>query len=287
MSGRLPAWFRQKLPDPAVMGNMAALVENSGLHTICEDARCPNSGECFSRNTATFLVLGDTCTRHCTFCAVKKGAPMAVDPDEPEHVLSAARALGLGYAVVTSVTRDDLPDGGAYHFARVVKALHNGGILAEVLVPDFHGNPKSVSAVVTSRPEVINHNIETVPRLYAEVRPRADYRRSLQMLASAKEEYPGIVTKSGMMVGLGESREEVTQVMEDLRRAGCDLITIGQYLRPTLRHHPILRFVTPGEFDEYALAAESLGFAGVASAPLVRSSYPRGRDVPDCQVEIT
>jgi len=273
LSGRLPSWFRQKLPDPAVMSNMAALVQNSGLHTICENALCPNSGECFSRNTATFLVLGDRCTRRCTFCAVRKGVPAAVDPEEPAHVLSAARVLGLRYAVVTSVTRDDLPDGGASHFAKVVEALHSGDILAEVLVPDFQGTSESLGAVVSSRPEVINHNVETVPRLYAEVRPGANYRRSLQLLASLKERYPGIVTKSGMMVGLGESRDEVAQVMDDLRQAGCDLLTIGQYLRPTLQHHPVLRFVAPEEFDEYARVAESLGFAGVASAPLVRSSY--------------
>jgi lipoic acid synthetase len=273
VSGRLPLWFKQKLPDPRAMARMASLVENSGLHTICENALCPNSGECFSSNTATFLVLGDTCTRHCNFCAVKKGAPAPVDPKEPEHVLSAARALGLRYAVVTSVTRDDLPDGGASHFANVVETLHGGGIFAEVLVPDFQGTSESLSVVVGSRPEVINHNVETVPRLYGEVRPGADYRRSLHLLASVKEQCPGIVTKSGLMVGLGESHAEVVQVMNDLRQAGCDLITIGQYLRPTLQHHPVLKFVTPEEFDEYAMAAGGLGFAGAASGPLVRSSY--------------
>jgi lipoic acid synthetase len=198
---------------------------------------------------------------------------MPVDPEEPAHVLSAARGLGLRYAVVTSVTRDDLPDGGALHFARVVEALHAGDILAEVLVPDFQGSLESLSAVVACRPEVINHNVETVPRLYPEVRPRADYHRSLRLLASAKEQDPGIVTKSGLMVGLGETREEIAQVMDDLRHAGCDLMTIGQYLRPTFQHHPVSRFVPPEEFGEYARAGEGLGFEGVASAPLVRSSF--------------
>ena len=273
MSGRLPPWFKQKLPDPQVMGRMAALVDESSLHTICESALCPNSCECFSRKTATFLILGDTCTRRCTFCAVNKGIASAVDPEEPRRVADAALSLGLKYAVITSVTRDDLPDGGASQFVSVVKELHGAGIQAEVLVPDFRGSVESLKAVADSRPEVINHNVETVPRLYTEVRPVADYIRSLRLLATTKELDGGIVTKSGLMVGLGETESEVRQVMKDLRQAGCDILTIGQYLQPTPRHHPVVEFVPPEQFDGYGRTAKGLGFAAVASAPLVRSSY--------------
>ncbi len=273
MSGRLPPWFKQKLPDPQVMGRMAALVDESSLHTICESALCPNAGECFTRKTATFLILGDTCTRRCTFCAVNKGIASPVDPEEPRRVADAARSLGLKYAVITSVTRDDLPDGGASQFVSVVKELHTAGIQAEVLVPDFRGSEESLKAVVDSRPEVINHNVETVPRLYSEVRPGADYRRSLSLLAQAKELRPEMITKSGLMVGLGETEAEIRQVMKDLRQAGCDVLTIGQYLQPTPHHHPVVEFLTPDEFAGYARTAKELGFAALASAPLVRSSY--------------
>ena len=273
MSGRLPAWFKQKLPDPKAMGRITSLVEGSSLHTICESALCPNSGECFARSTATFLILGDVCTRHCTFCAVKKGSPPVIDPDEPAHVLDAGGALGLRYAVITSVTRDDLADGGASHFASVVNSLHAGGVSAEILVPDFQGSLDSLRSVVASHPEVLNHNVETVPRLYSDVRPEAGYRRSLELLSRAKQTDPGMVTKSGLMVGLGETDDEVVQVMMDLRQVSCDIITIGQYLQPTPRHHPIERFVPPSQFIEYARIAGEMGFAGVSSAPLVRSSY--------------
>ena len=273
MSGRLPPWFKQRVPDATVMADMANLIQDGGLHTICESAMCPNAGECFSRKTATFLILGDVCTRHCTFCAVKKGAPLPVDPGEPERVSQASRSLGLRYAVITSVTRDDLLDGGASQFAGVVEKLHGEGILAEVLVPDFRGSADSLTTVVRSMPEVVNHNVETVPRLYAEVRPAADYARSLDLLSNVKSHNRDIVTKSGLMVGLGESNDELIAVFKDLRAAGCDLLTIGQYLQPTPNHHPVVRFVTPGEFEEYAVEAKRIGFEGVASAPLVRSSY--------------
>jgi lipoic acid synthetase len=275
MSGRLPSWFKQRPPDLHAMSTMATLLNRSHLRTICESAQCPNSGECFSQNTATFLVLGDVCTRQCTFCAVAKGTPAPVDEAEPDRLLEAAMALGLRYAVITSVTRDDLADGGASHFARVVSLLTRGpqAIAVEVLVPDFRDSLEALKSVVDARPKVINHNIETVPRLYTEVKPGADYRRSLALLSSVKHLDASIATKSGLMVGLGETREEVITVMKDLRATGCDLLTIGQYLQPTPRHHPIDRFVTPQEFADFEEAGKLIGFTGIAAAPLVRSSY--------------
>ncbi len=273
MAERLPVWFRQDMPDQGLMQGMDSRLTGARLHTICQSAHCPNAGQCFARKTATFLILGDSCTRQCTFCAVNKGTPSPVDREEPEHILSVAKSLGLGYVVTTSVTRDDLPDGGASHFANVVDALHGGGIKAEVLVPDFRGDCDSLRVVLISSPDVLNHNVETVPRLYAEVRPRADYRRSLELLARAKKIDPKTITKSGLMVGLGEEEGEVLAVMNDLRQSGCDLLTIGQYLQPSPRHHAMKKFVTPVEFTAYARKAEEMGFAAVASAPLVRSSY--------------
>lgn len=278
MRQRLPQWFKQKIPERGVMREMEELLRDMKLHTICENAICPNIGQCFAKSTATFLVLGDTCTRNCSFCAVRKGRPEPPDPLEIEHIAQAVDALGLAYVVITSVTRDDLEDGGASHFAAIVKALfaHRGDILVEVLIPDFAGSTEAISLMADARPNVINHNIETVPRLYPYVRPQADYIRSLEVLASVKAIDGGIVTKSGLMVGLGESREEVLEVMADLRKAGCDLLTIGQYLQPSEKHHEIVRFVTPDEFDDYAGIGREMGFAGVASAPLVRSSYRAG-----------
>ncbi len=252
---------------------MDRLIDGNGLHTVCHSAQCPNSGECFSRQTATFLILGNTCTRKCTFCAVTKGTPSAVDPKEPRHVREAATALDLKYVVVTSVTRDDLADGGSSHFHSVVRELHKGAIAAEVLVPDFKGSAAAIGMVMDSAPEVLNHNIETVPRLYHEVRPGADYARSLELLEMAKRMRPDAVTKSGLMLGLGETEDEVTATMRDLREAGCDLLTIGQYLQPSPAHHSVARFVRPEEFEAYARMAKEMGFAAVASAPLVRSSF--------------
>ena len=275
MKGRLPAWFRQKPPKPETMVTMKGLLEELSLNTICQSAHCPNIGQCFSRKTATFLILGDVCTRNCTFCAVKRGVPSPVDESEPRHLLEAVARLDLSYVVITSVTRDDLADGGASQFVRVINLLHQSrnGIAVEVLIPDFLGSTEALKAVVEAGPEVINHNVETVPRLYPEVRSRADYSRSVVLLSVVKRLSPEIVTKSGLMLGLGETREEVIEVMSDLREAGCDLLTIGQYLQPSPKHHPVVRFVSPEEFSEYEQIGKDMGFADVASAPLVRSSF--------------
>ena len=275
MIGRLPPWFKQRLANPGVMSSMHGLLDGLNLHTICQSALCPNIGTCFTAGTATFLILGDVCTRRCTFCAVEKGLPRAVDEAEPEHLLEAVQKLGLNYVVITSVTRDDLPDGGASHFARTVALLHENApdIIVEVLVPDFRGSEEAVRTVVASSPQVINHNVETIPRLYPEVRPGADYARSLELLYAVKNMEPKIVTKSGLMLGLGESAEEVVEVMRDLREADCDLLTIGQYLQPSPQHHPVRRFVPPDEFTKYEVIGREMGFAEVASSPLVRSSY--------------
>ena len=254
---------------------MGRLLENLGLDTICKSALCPNIGNCFSAGTATFLILGDTCTRHCTFCAVKKGHPAPPDGEEPRHLLEAVEKLNLSYVVITSVTRDDLPDGGAAQFAGIIKLLHERRpeTIVEVLIPDFLGSVAALETVIKVRPQVINHNVETVPRLYAEVRPEADYRRSVELLHNVKKLNPELVTKSGLMLGLGETRTEVIEIMSDLREAGGDLLTIGQYLQPSMKHHPVVRFIPPEEFSEYEKTGEDMGFAGVASAPLVRSSF--------------
>lgn len=275
MKGNLPAWFAQALPEPSAMAKMEALLAGLKLHTVCDSAQCPNAGECFSRGTATFLVLGDVCTRNCTFCAVTKGAPSPVDEGEPQRLLEAASRLKLKYVVITSVTRDDLPDGGASHFASVVGLLHRNlpGISVEMLVPDFRGSRPALETVLRSLPEVLGHNVETVPRLYKEVRPMADYDRSVRLLAEAKEVETSIFTKSGLMLGLGETADEVIEVMRDLREAGCDLLTLGQYLQPSPAHHPVARYVPPEEFAGYEAAGWEMGFAGVASAPPVRSSF--------------
>ena len=257
------------------MLEMKNLISRLNLHTICESARCPNIGDCFSRKTAAFLILGDVCTRNCAFCAVKKGTPVPLDKKEPQSVFKAVQALGLRYVVITSVTRDDLDNGGTSQFAKVVKALHEhkNHITVEVLIPDFCGSFKALTSVVKSEPHVINHNIETVPRLYRKVRPEAVYNRSLNLLKKVKHIDPTTITKSGLMVGLGETMNEVVDVMHDLRKAGCDLITMGQYLQPSSKHYPVLEFVTPEKFSQYKHIGMEMGFAGVASAPLVRSSF--------------
>jgi lipoic acid synthetase len=274
MKGRLPAWFKQKPPDPQLMTIMDNLLEGLGLHTICQSARCPNIGGCFARGTATFLILGDVCTRNCTFCAVNKGVPTPVDKTEPQRLLEAVERLNLSHAVVTSVTRDDLADGGGAHFAEVINQLHQSrNITVEVLIPDFLGSNQALERVVEARPEVLNHNVETVPRLYPQVRPGAAYNRSIRLLEAVKRIDPGIVTKSGLMLGLGETREEVIDVLGDLRRAGVGLLTIGQYLQPSPEHHPIASFIPPDDFAQYEKLGREMGFAGVASAPLVRSSF--------------
>ncbi len=275
MRDRLPTWFKKKAGDPKVLTGMRALFDELSLHTICENALCPNLGDCFSQRTATFLILGNICTRNCTFCAVQKGVPSPVDEEEPQHLAEAVGKLGLRYVVITSVTRDDLPDGGASHFAKTITRLRekDKGIAVEVLIPDFGGSLYSLKMVVDAHPDVINHNLETVPRLYHEVRPKADFRRSIMLLEQVKRFDSHIATKSGVMVGLGETKEELLQVMEELRGIDCDLLTIGQYLQPSEQHHPIVRFLPPEEFTDYERIGKEMGFSDVASTPLVRSSF--------------
>ena len=271
-----PVWLKRKMPDQQALQNMRTLLRRHGLNTVCEGALCPNQGECFGQGTATFLILGRTCTRNCTFCAIpSEERPPAPDPEEPERIARATAELGLHHVVITSVTRDDLEDGGAGHFARTVRSLKDKipSLIVEVLIPDFQGSPESLRTVVDSRPDIINHNLETVPRLYPEVRPQADYFRSLRVLETVKEINPDHITKSGLMLGLGEEWGEVVQVMAELRKVSCDLLTLGQYLQPSGRHHPVVRYIPPEEFEELRNAGEAMGFKGVFSAPLVRSSF--------------
>jgi lipoic acid synthetase len=271
-----PVWLRRKAPDPKAMDKMRDLLQRHGLNTVCQGALCPNQGDCFERGTATFLILGRTCTRNCTFCAIPtQERPPAPDPREPARIAEAATELKLKHVVITSVTRDDLEDGGAQYFAETVQALKEKDprTTVEVLIPDFQGSPSALKKVIESDPDIINHNLETVPRLYPEVRPQADYRRSLGLLGRVKEIAPNKVTKSGLMLGLGESREEVRRAMADLREVSCDLLTLGQYLRPSGRHHPVMEYLTPEEFEEHRRSGEAMGFKAVFSAPLVRSSF--------------
>lgn len=272
---RRPAWLKAPAPVGDNYMELKRLVRGMRLHTVCESAACPNIGECWNHRTATFMILGNFCTRRCGFCAVQKGAPLEVDPDEPRRVAEACEHLGLRHAVITSVNRDDLKDGGAGHFAAVIRAIRDRlpECRVEVLVPDFQGSRASMRTVMDAAPDVLNHNIETVPRLYREVRFGARYERSLEMLAYAAELRPEIPTKSGLMVGLGETDQEVVEVLRDLRRHGVKIVTIGQYLRPTLQHLPVLRYVTPEQFAEYRRAALEMGFEHVESGPFVRSSY--------------
>jgi len=275
MSRRLPEWLVpavRKRPHLAALGRELAEL---GVHTVCQSARCPNLGECFARETATFMIMGEVCTRNCRFCAVNHGSPAALEAEEPRRVAEAARRLGLKHVVVTSVTRDDLADGGASHFAATIAAIREKmpEATVEVLVPDFNGDEKALGRVLAAGPEVLNHNVETVPRLYPRVRPQADYERSLGLLRRGGEMRPEVVTKSGLMVGLGESEEEVLGVLGDLRGAGVGAVTIGQYLQPTRRHLPVAAYIDPSRFDDYAEAARRLGFGHVLSGPLVRSSY--------------
>lgn len=277
MSGyvRRPQWLRLSTLDPTILGPMRRLTHDLELHTVCESAHCPNRSDCFSRGTAAFMILGDTCTRHCTFCGVRKGRPQDPDPQEPQHIVEAINALKLSYVVVTSVTRDDLPDGGAAHFARTIRAIHdyNRAIAVEVLIPDFGGSRSALQAILSARPAVLNHNLETVPRLYPEVRPEAEYRRSLEVLSRGRLLGDDLLIKSGIMLGLGESQREVVELMTDLRQAGCDVLTIGQYLPPSRRHHELVRYVSPEEFVEYENIGKDMGFVFVFSGPLVRSSF--------------
>ncbi|MFA4844243.1 MAG: lipoyl synthase [Candidatus Margulisiibacteriota bacterium] len=275
MSPRLPEFLVKKTPKQRNISALRALLGDTSVHTVCEEARCPNIGECFARQTCTFLILGDTCTRSCAFCGVKKGTPLPPDPEEPKKIAAAINKLGLNYAVITSVTRDDLPDGGAGQFAAVINESRttNHDTLVEVLIPDFQGDPAALRIVLEARPYVLNHNVETVPRLYPEIRPQASYQRSLSLLANAKQINGQIYTKSGFMVGLGETKEEVAAVLADLKNARCDIVTIGQYLPPSRTHRPPARYVTPPEFAEYQAIGQALGLNQVVAGPFVRSSY--------------
>jgi lipoic acid synthetase len=272
---RRPDWLKLSPLDTKSLVHMRKLTNRLGLHTVCESARCPNRPTCFAESTATFMILGDVCTRNCTFCAVEHGIPQTADLLEPQHVLTAIIQLKLRYVVITSVTRDDLPDGGASQFAMTIRAIHDYDpeINVEVLVPDFKGSNSALQTVIDVFPTVINHNIETVPRLYHEVRPSADYHRSLQLLKMSKQLDRNIATKSGFMLGLGETRQEVMEVMVDLRAADCDMLTIGQYLQPSLGHHEVVEYIEPAEFEYFRNTGKQLGFRHVFSAPLVRSSF--------------
>jgi lipoic acid synthetase len=270
-----PGWIRAPAPTGENYQDVRTLIESLRLHTVCESARCPNVGECWNHRTATFMILGNVCTRRCGFCAISKGGPLPVDYDEPRRVAEAAAALNLRYAVVTSVNRDDRKDGGAELFALTIRAIRERqpGCKVEVLIPDFQGSHAAMDMVIDAAPDVLNHNTETVPRLYRQVRLGARYERSLEILAYSKKVRPDIPTKSGVMLGLGELIDEVLQVMRDLRAHDVDILTIGQYLRPSQKHLPVIRYATPEEFADLRRAGQEMGFAHVESGPLVRSSY--------------
>ncbi|MDE2509452.1 MAG: lipoyl synthase [Planctomycetota bacterium] len=271
---RLPDWLKRPIPESRGTYFTTALVQELGLETICESGKCPNRSECWTRRTATFMILGEVCTRPCGFCAVPRGKPEAVADDEPERLAEACARLGLRHVVITSVTRDDLPDGGADHFRRCVRAVRDRtGATIEVLTPDFDGRADAIDIVLDAAPEVFNHNLETVARLQQYVRRKSQYEVSLRVLAHAKRSRPATLTKSGLMLGLGESIDEVLDTLADLRSVGCDLVTIGQYLQPSTRHLPVERYLPPDEFEMLGAAARALGFKDVASGPFVRSSY--------------
>jgi lipoic acid synthetase len=282
---RLPPWLKRELPAGNGNNFTRSLIEDLRLETVCESARCPNKPHCWSRRSATFMILGNVCTRPCGFCSVPKGGtPELVEDDEPARVAEAAFRLGLRHVVITSVTRDDLPDGGAGHFARCIHAVREKtGATVEVLTPDFLGDVAAIDTVIDAAPEVFNHNLETVPRLYRKVRGRAEYRRSLDLLERVKRRAPQLVTKAGLMLGIGETIEELFDVLADLRTIDCDILTLGQYLAPTLKHIPVARFVPPEEFDEIAARARKLGFRTVVAGPFIRSSYHADEMVPTAE----
>ena len=277
---RKPDWIRVKAPGSPVYGETRRIVREHGLHTVCEEAGCPNIGECWTKKHATMMIMGDTCTRACAFCNVRTGLPQPLDPNEPESVAEAVAKLALEHVVITSVDRDDLADGGAEHFAQVIRAIRarTPSTTIEILTPDFLRKDGALEVVVAAKPDVFNHNLETVPGLYLSIRPGARYFHSLRLLQRVKELDPTMFTKSGIMVGLGEEREEVLQLMDDLRTANVDFLTIGQYLQPTRKHAEVKRFVTPDEFKSYERIASAKGFLLVASSPLTRSSYHAGDD---------
>ena len=272
---RLPEWFRLKLPTASAYFATRNLIDDLNLHTVCESARCPNHWECWSKGTATFMIAGDRCTRACGFCAVDTRRPMALEADEPERVAEATRRMGLKHVVITAVARDDLPDGGAEHFQKVIERVRavNPGIVIEVLTPDFQDDDAAINTVLSARPEIFNHNLETVRRLTPAVRSVATYVRSLSVLKKVKSRVPELHTKSGLMLGLGETEEELHQALRDLREARCDILTLGQYLQPSQKHLPVTEFIHPDKFAEHKEIAEAMGFLHVASGPLVRSSY--------------
>jgi lipoic acid synthetase len=273
---RIPEWLRLRLPTENTFAKTRNLLDGLRLHTVCESAKCPNHWECWSKGTATFMIAGDRCTRACGFCAVSTAKPMALETDEPSRVAEATRRMNLKHVVITAVARDDLADGGAEHFRQTIEAVRaaNPGIVIEVLVPDFLDKDTSLEAVLSAAPEIFNHNLETVRRLTPRVRSRATYERSLSVLGKVKARSgEAIHTKSGVMLGLGETEDELMETMEDLRRAHCDILTLGQYLQPTLKHLPVVEFVPPDKFAEYKMRAEAMGFVHVASGPMVRSSY--------------
>jgi lipoic acid synthetase len=273
---RKPDWIRVRVPANGEIQKVKRLLREQKMHTVCEEASCPNLPECFGKGTATFMIMGDICTRRCPFCDVAHGRPKPLDPDEPRHLAESIVALGLRYVVVTSVDRDDLRDGGAGHFAACIRAIREASpaTTIEVLVPDFRGRMDvALDLLAAEPPDVFNHNLENVPRLYREIRPGSDYQWSLDLLKRFKERVPSVPTKSGLMVGLGETNEEIREVLADLRRHDVDMITLGQYLQPSKEHAPVKRFVTPAEFEEFRVFGEQLGFGNVASGPMVRSSY--------------
>jgi lipoyl synthase len=273
-----PPWLKQRISINNARHQIVHLLRKSRLHTVCEEASCPNLGECFSRKTATFLILGDQCTRNCRFCSIAHGKPVLPDPEEPQKVAEAALTLGLRYVVVTSVTRDDLPDGGAAHFAQTIQEIRHRipGAIVEILVPDFNGDITAIETVVNAHPDVINHNIETVSNLYVKVRPAANYQRSLELLEKVSVMDSGILTKSGLMLGLGEIDTEIRQVLCDLLQVNCRILTMGQYLQPSQDQLTVERYVTPDEFEHWKNVALKMGFLQVASGPFVRSSYHAG-----------
>ena len=270
-----PPWLKKRLPPFEDLAKVKSILDSAELHTVCEEARCPNLGDCFSKGTATILILGRICSRNCGFCAVEHGVSALPDEEEPEKVARAIRKMGLHYVVITSVTRDDLPDGGASHFAKTIRTVRALGeeIKIEVLIPDFKGDLSSLLTVVEVGPDVLNHNIETISRLYPEVRPQADYKRSLHLLKRVKENDAQTLTKSGFMLGLGETEGEILSLLQDLREVGCDFLTIGQYLQPRPDRLPVVRYIPPEEFEKYRRVGEETGFKSVASGPFVRSSF--------------
>ena len=271
-----PAWIRTRLGNETQVRQVKSILRQNQLHSVCEEAACPNLSECFSKGTATFMILGDLCTRRCPFCDVAHGRPQPPDAKEPAHLAQTIRQLKLRYVVITSVNRDDLRDGGAGHFAACIQAIREAAPATriEILTPDFRGRLDAALDILASAPpDVFNHNLETVPRLYKAARPGADYRQSLELLQRVKADHPGLPTKSGIMLGLGETRDEVVEVMQDLRHHQVDMLTIGQYLQPSRAHHPVMRYAEPSEFDELATTAREMGFTAVASGPMVRSSY--------------